>query len=92
MIQIGSMHWDISQLFSVFSTGKDLKHEQQLHLKNDGRQCRKIPLKDCSSESVCEMFPWICGNAVNNTYFCWPCHVMGILQKVRLSRFFRMII
>ena len=29
-------------------------------------------------------FSWICGDEVKNTYFCWPCLVMGDRQKVRL--------
>ena len=28
-------------------------------------------------------FSWLCGDEVKNTYFCWPCLVMGNTQKVR---------
>ena len=33
---------------------------------------------------VYDHFSWICGDEVKNTYFCWPCLVMGDTQKVRL--------
>ena len=37
-----------------------------------------------SSQVVYDHFSWICGDEVKNTYFCWPCLVMGDRQKVKL--------
>ncbi len=82
MIQLVSARWGVSHVFSLLSTRRSLTHEQCLRLKSDGRPCPKIFLKDRASDSVYAAFPWICGDEEKNTYFCWPCLVMGDLDKV----------
>ncbi len=82
MNQLVSARWGVSHVFSLLSTGRSLTHEQRLRFKKDGRPCPKVVLKDRSSESVYAAFPWICGDEEKNTYFCWPCLIMGDLSKV----------
>ena len=59
--------------------------EQRLRLKDDGRQCPSVTIKHRTSVGVYDSYSWICGDAERNTYFCWPCLVMGDLSKVRFS-------
>ena len=74
--------WEVSKIFSLLSTQRNLTHEQRLRLKQDGRPCPKVLIKDTSSESTYKKYSWICGDEEKNTYFCWPCLVMGDLSKV----------
>ena len=70
----------VSNVFSLLSTQKSLRHEQRLHFKQSGRPRPKVTIKHRSSESVYDSFPWIYGDAEKNTYYCWPCLVMGDLS------------
>ena len=74
--------WDVSNIFSILSTQRRLSHEQRLRLKTDGRPCPKVTVKNVLSDTAYEKFRWICGDIEKNTYFCWPCLVMGDLSKV----------
>ena len=87
MNRVGSngVQWGVSKVFSLLSEQRNLTHDQRLRLKNDGRPCPPVTLKNRSSENVYETFKWICGNEERNTYFCWPCLVMGDLEKVRFQ-------
>ena len=69
----------VSKVFSLLSTQKSLRHEQRLQFKQSGRPRPKVIIKHRSSESVYHSFPWIYGDAEKNTYYCWPCLVMGDL-------------
>ena len=77
-----SFRWGVSTVFSLISSQRRLTHEQRLRLKADGRPCPKVTVKNRSSASVYENFSWICGDEEKNTYFCWPCLLMGDLSKV----------
>ena len=77
--------WGVSNIFSILSTQRSLTHEQRLRLKTDGRPCPKVTVKYVSSDTAYQKFPWICGDVERNTYFCWPCLVMGELSKVSFS-------
>ena len=72
--------WGVSKIFSLLSTQERLTHEQRLNLKTDGRPCPKINIKNRDSDTVYSNFSWICGDNEKNTYFCWPCLVMGDLS------------
>ena len=61
-----------------------LTQEQRLWLKDDKRPCPPISIKHRISVGVCETYSWMCGDAERNTYFCWPCLVMGDFLKLRL--------
>ena len=74
----------VSRIFALSSAQGRLTHEQRLSLKQDGRPCPKINVKNRDSETAYNNFSWICGDAAKNTYFCWPCLVMGDLSKVRI--------
>jgi len=76
--------WGVSHIFGLLSTQRHLTHEQRLQFKKDGRPCPKVTLKNRSSDSVYETYQWICGDAEKNTYFCWPCLVMGDIKAVYL--------
>ena len=78
----------VSKVFSLLSTQKSLCHEQRLQFKQSRRPHHKVTIKHRSSESVYDSFPWICGDAEKNTYYCWPCLVMGDLTNVYHSLFF----
>ncbi len=73
----------VSRIFSLSSAQGRLTHDQRLSFKNDGRPCQKIEIKNRDSETVYSNFLWMCGDAGKNTYFFWPCLVMGDLSKVR---------
>ena len=74
--------WGVSQKFTFLESQRHLTQEQCLKLKSDGRPCPKVTLKYRTSESVYETFPWMCGDEVKNTHFCWQCLVMGDLSTV----------
>lgn len=79
----GNEHrWGVQNVFSLISSQGRLTHEQRLRLKEDGRPCPKVTIKNRSSDSVYETFPWICGDEEKNTFFCWPCLVVGDLSTV----------
>ena len=80
--------WGVAKVFSLLSTQDRLRHEQHLQLKQAGRPCPKVTIKDRSSKSVYETFPWICGDGEKNSYFCWPCLIMGDRSKVCANNFF----
>eukprot|EP00794_Sanderia_malayensis_P001780 gene1781-1984_t len=71
----------VSSIFSLSSAQGRLTHEQRLNLKKDGRPCPKVEVKNRDCETVYSNFLWICGDAEKNTYFCWPCLVVGDLSK-----------
>ena len=73
----------VSRIFALSSAQGRLTHEQRLSLKEDGRPCPRINIKNRDSETAYNNFSWMCGDAQKNTYFCWPCLVMGDLSKVR---------
>ena len=79
----GGVKRGVSKIFSLlFEQGK-LSHEQRLRLKDDGRPCPPVTIKNRTSVGVYDTYSWMCGDAEKNTYFCWPCLVMGDLSKVR---------
>ncbi len=78
----------VQSVFSLISRQGKLTHEQRLELKKSGRPCPKVTIKNRSSETVYDTFPWICGDEEKNTFFCWPCLIMGDLSKVRKCLFF----
>ncbi len=89
LVVSGSVRWGVSKIFSLFSTQNNkLTHEQRLRLKDDGRPCPRVTLKYRSCEAVYQDFSWICGCEEKNTYFCWPCLVMGDPSKVRIINVF----
>ena len=77
-----SFCWGVSTAFSLMSPQSRLTYEQRLRLKADGRPCPKVTVKNSFSASVYENFSWICGDEEKNTYFCWPCFLMGVLSKI----------
>ena len=80
----GGVRWGVSTVFSLLSMqGGKLTHEQRLRLKKDGRPCPDVKVRSRSCEAVYRSFSWICGDSEKNTYFCWPCLVMGDHSKVR---------
>ncbi|XP_065054458.1 zinc finger MYM-type protein 1-like isoform X1 [Rhopilema esculentum] len=79
----------VSRIFALSSAQGRLTHEQRLGLKKDGRPCPKIEIKNRDSETVYNNFLWMCGDAEKNTYFCWPCLVMGDLSKMKATSFAR---
>ena len=80
--------WNVGTVFQILSTQRTLNHAQRLRLKEDGRPCPAINFKHRTSESVYGTYPWICGDKEKNTFFCWPCLVMGDLSKVIMVMFF----
>ena len=79
----GGVKWGVSKIFSLLSEQGKLSHEQRLRLKDDGRPFPPVTIKNRSSVGVYDSYPWMCGDAEKNTYFCWPCLVMGDPSKVR---------
>jgi len=75
--------WGVSKIFSLLSVQGKLSYEQRLRLKDDGRPCPSVTIKHRTSAGVYDSYSWICGDTARNTYFCWPCLVMGDLSKVR---------
>ena len=69
--------WGICKFFSLLSTQPRLTHEQRLRLKKDGRPCPTILIKSRVSDTYYRKYSWICGDDEKNTYYCWPCLVMG---------------
>ena len=74
--------FEVSRIFALSSAQGRLTHEQCLGLKKDGRPCPKIEIENRDCDTVYNNFLWMCGDAEKNTYFCWPCLVMGDLSKV----------
>ena len=89
MNQVGesSSLFGVGRVFALLSIQHRLNHEQRLEFKLAGRPCPIVPLKGRSSNSVYETFPWICGDAEKNSYYCWPCLIMGDHSKVDLKYF-----
>ena len=79
----GGVKWGVSKIFSLLSVQGNLSHEQRLRLKDDGRPCPPVTIKNRTSVGVYDSYSWMCGDAERNTYFCWPCLVMGDLSKLR---------
>ena len=83
--------WGVSKIFELRSAQRDcLSHEQRIRLKKDGRPCPRIKYQGRTSDSVYESFSWICGGESEDgkeTFFCWPCLVMGDISKVCLLFF-----
>ena len=64
--------YGVGRAFALLSIQGRLKHEQHLEFKQAGRLCPVVTVKGRSSKSVYETFPWICGDAEKNSYYCWP--------------------
>eukprot|EP00794_Sanderia_malayensis_P000924 gene924-231_t len=79
-------HWNFRKVLSLLSTQGKLTYGQCLRLKEDGRPCPKVTIKHRSSDSAYELFTWICGDEEKNTFYCWPCLVIGDLSTA-CSRF-----
>ena len=80
--------WGVSHIFSLLSSQRSLTHEQRLRFKKDGRPCPRVTFKNKSSDSVYETYAWACGDGEKNTYFCWPCLVMGDVSSVSFEWFY----
>ena len=80
----GGVRWGCFDCFSLLSmqVGK-LTREQRLRLKQDGRLCPDVKVKSRLCGAVYRSFSWICYDSEKNTYFCWPCLVMGDHSKLR---------
>ena len=72
----------VRNVFTMISRQGKLTHEQRLELKKSGRPCPELHIKNLTSREKYEKYPWICGDAEKNTFYCWPCLVMGDLSKV----------
>ena len=83
---------NVSHVFSIVSTQCGVTYEQRLCFKKEGRPCPKGTLKNRSSDSVYTAFHLVCGDANKNTYFCWPCLIMGDLSIVSLSFWVNVVI
>ena len=71
VVNDGKEHrWNVKKVFSLISEQGKLTYEHHLRLKNDGRPCPKVTLKNRSSDSVYEVFSWICGDEEKNTFYC----------------------
>ena len=77
----------IGRVFALVSIQHRLNHEQCLDFKREGRPCPIVTSKGRSSHFVYETFSWICGDAEKNSYYCWPCLIMGDHSKVHLKYF-----
>eukprot|EP00794_Sanderia_malayensis_P002228 gene2228-2538_t len=77
------LRWNVRKVFSLLSTQRKLTYEQRLRLKEDGRPCPKVTIKHRSSDSAYELFKWICGDEEKNTFYCWPCLVIGDLSTMK---------
>ena len=72
----------VCRAFALLSIQGRLKHDQRLEFKQAGRPYPVVTVKARSSKSVYETFPWICGDAEKNSYYCWPCLITGDHSKV----------
>ena len=77
----GKYHLGVNDVFSLrASQGNRLPHEQHLRLK-----WHTIKYKGPTSSSVYHGFLLICGGENyegQNTYYCWPCLIIGDLSTV----------
>ena len=80
--QVAGHRLGVQNVFSMISKQGKLTHEQRLELKRGGRPCPELNVKNVTSKEKYERYPWICGDKEKNTFYCWPCLVMGDLSKV----------
>ena len=78
----GSVRWGISKLYNLLETQGKLNHDQRLRVKEDGRPCPPVSIKNCSSRlsKFCVDW-WECGKY---KYFCWLRIVIGGHSKMRI--------